>query len=680
MRSKNPLGASFVNHDCEHAMMKCTWTGRKCTQWTIFAAIIIAACLISFLRGQDANYDLLNYHFYNAWALFNHRYSQDYFVAGIQSYFDPVLDLPYYLLASGPLAHHPALLATLAGIPYGITLCLTYLLADNLVGRLSLPSARLRAVLVICCVALAGTGAATWSQVGTTTNELTTTVFALSAVLLFVRGFDANGDHAASYWRPILVGALLGLATGLKLTAAVYAPAMGVVVLLAPRSIKLGLRDAILYGAASAAVLLLSYGPWGWHLYQQTGNPFFPMFNDFFHSSWAAAAAWRDPRFFPKSLMQWLFYPFYWLGYNKLTVMELNFRDARFAAFYTVSALVLGVVLFRASRIKRLSAAWRPLFLLLAFTVMAYVIWLAMFSILRYAVVLEILVCILTLLLMVALGDMQFGRSSHLPSVVIAALLATALVAYARPPDWGHVAYGRSVFAADMPKVPGDAMVIFANQPMGFLAPMFAARQRDLSFSGMPSCFGVGQWCYKDFFDHDLGRAMRAALHAHAHNLHVAYYLNRVPSFPGLAAFGVVVDASNCQTITSNVSPDIRLCQAHLAGSGQHPVVSAYRLAVEVSTQPGVQLHVVWADNRCATETSAGTAKFMWDVAQPVAGSSDLFVRSPPGPQTLFAAGGQQGSAETGAWVQAGQEFTLRAHDGRELAIARMRYAPCTEK
>ena len=88
-------------------------------------------------------------------------------------------------------------------------------------------------------------------------------------------------------------------------------------------------------------------------------------------------------------------------------------------------------------------------------------------------------------------------------------------------------------------------------------------------------------------------------------------------------------------------------------------------------------MHVVWADNRCTTETGVGTANFKWDLARTVPGSTDLYVRSPPGPQTLFAAGGQQGSAETGAWVQAGQEFTLRVHDGHELAIVRMSYTPC---
>ena len=88
-------------------------------------------------------------------------------------------------------------------------------------------------------------------------------------------------------------------------------------------------------------------------------------------------------------------------------------------------------------------------------------------------------------------------------------------------------------------------------------------------------------------------------------------------------------------------------------------------------------MHVAWTDNYCTTDARVGTANFKWDVTRSVAGSTELYVRMAPGPQKLFAAAGQVGSAETGAWVQAGQEFTLRAPDGQELAIVRMHYAPC---
>ncbi|WP_168708955.1 ArnT family glycosyltransferase [Metallibacterium scheffleri] len=138
------------------------------------------------------------------------------------------------------------------------------------------------------------------------------------------------------------------------------------------------------------------------------------------------------------------------------------------------------------------------------------------------------------------------------------------------------------------------------------------------------------------------------------------------------------IDADN--RLLGFILQSVQLEKWHINNSdtlSRFPNIVVQHLSAEISTLPSVRMRVDWADNRCAAQTGVGTAKFIWQVAQPVKGSTELYVRSPPGPQTLFAAGGQQGSAVTGAWVQAGQEFTLRTHDGRELAIVRMRYTPC---
>ena len=61
----------------------------------------------SVLMGQDANWDLRNYHLYNPFALLHGRLWRDLMPAGPQSYFNPLLDVPYYVLAVGPLAAWP---------------------------------------------------------------------------------------------------------------------------------------------------------------------------------------------------------------------------------------------------------------------------------------------------------------------------------------------------------------------------------------------------------------------------------------------------------------------------------------------------------------------------------------------------------------------------------------------
>ena len=54
--------------------------------------------------GQDANWDLRNYHWYNAYALLNGRYGIDLLPAQTPTFYNPALDVPFYLLAT----HVPA--------------------------------------------------------------------------------------------------------------------------------------------------------------------------------------------------------------------------------------------------------------------------------------------------------------------------------------------------------------------------------------------------------------------------------------------------------------------------------------------------------------------------------------------------------------------------------------------
>ena len=75
--------------------------------------------LLSIKLGQDAFWDTKNYHLYNAWAFLNHRYARDIAPASMQSYFNPLLDVAYFLLSTGPLAHWLRMLAAVQGLWFG---------------------------------------------------------------------------------------------------------------------------------------------------------------------------------------------------------------------------------------------------------------------------------------------------------------------------------------------------------------------------------------------------------------------------------------------------------------------------------------------------------------------------------------------------------------------------------
>ena len=57
--------------------------------------------------GQDANWDLRNYHFYNAYAFLNNRYAQDLLPSQTPYFYNPLMDVPFFVLAT----HAPAKVA-----------------------------------------------------------------------------------------------------------------------------------------------------------------------------------------------------------------------------------------------------------------------------------------------------------------------------------------------------------------------------------------------------------------------------------------------------------------------------------------------------------------------------------------------------------------------------------------
>lgn len=635
----------------------------------LLLAAIVFAMLLSWARGQDANWDLLNYHLYNAWALLGDV--PNHFAASIQGYFDPYLDVPYYVLATGLLAQHPQILQALTGIPYGVLLFEIGLLARLVVAELALERTWQRVLLIAWMVVLAGTGVSIWIQVGTTTNEITVAAVVMVGVLLLAQGAGLQESSRRTLLRTALVGAALGLATGLKLTAGVYLPAAGVYYLLSGGTAMQRVQRAAVYSIAALVVVALSYGPWGWHLYQTTGNPFFPMFNDIFHSPLAAtASAGRDLRFMPKDWLQWLFYPFYWLDYNRQTIYEYPFRDAREALFFVIFVgSVATAVVSRAHR-----RVPPKLLALLIFALVAYAVWLAMFSILRYSIVIEIMMSITALALLLRLLP---SRRQAVRLVMVGAVVVL-VVGYDKSVGLGTVAYGQATFQTSRVVLPADALVVFANQPMGILAPLLARRHPDVVFAGIPSDFGVGQSMHHGFYAYGLGERLRQLLLQHREHLYAAYYTDRIPGFAGLQAFGVAADFDQCQDLTTSLTPDVRICRARLDPALAETAPRRYRLTADVSASAGNTMRILWLHDPCSVSTYHGQARFIWDV-KGLAGAFHLDVEAPPGLPTLFAAGSASGDAETGLWVSAGQVFTLRSDAGVALASAHIRYTPCKE-
>ncbi len=95
----------------------------------IFLVLFIFAGDLSIYLGMDRNWDVLNYHIYNPFAFFNNRYAVDIMPASIQSYFNPLLDIPYYLCINY-LNNYPVAVTFLMGFSYALLLFMIYKISD----------------------------------------------------------------------------------------------------------------------------------------------------------------------------------------------------------------------------------------------------------------------------------------------------------------------------------------------------------------------------------------------------------------------------------------------------------------------------------------------------------------------------------------------------------------------
>src|ERR1700761_3162780 len=92
----------------------------------ILCLVPLAFGVLALWLGQDANWDLRNYHWYNAYAALNGRYGFDILPSQTPYFYNPALDVPFYLLAT----HVPARVAGfILGAVQGLNFVLLFMLA-----------------------------------------------------------------------------------------------------------------------------------------------------------------------------------------------------------------------------------------------------------------------------------------------------------------------------------------------------------------------------------------------------------------------------------------------------------------------------------------------------------------------------------------------------------------------
>jgi Glycosyltransferase family 87 len=417
-------------------------------------AAMIAGAVYSWFQGLDANWDWQNYHEYNVWAVINDRYGTDVLPAGFQNYFNPVVYFPVYYLRHFVPAPYGALII---GAIHGLNLVLIYFMTRVLLREAATASAIAAAVLI------AASGPMTLVETGTSFADILTALPVIAGFVLIVSAEEQNWP------RYILAGLLIGAAVGLKLTNVVFALGAAACLLVSARPL-LAIPCLAIGGAIGAAA---TGGAWSVMLWREMGNPIFPLFNGFMPSKEMQPVNFLDLQFTPRSLLDALAYPFYWLMSGTRTA-EHPFRDARFA---NAAVLLLITLAVRIIRQRPILARRDSQFLILFLT--SYFAWLGLFAIQRYAVALELLCGPLIVLLVSRLATLASERGAMPKRAgLLTLLMAAAIALWCQPGDWWHRPWSEPYQPRISEALQRPATYFMLDKPVSYIAPQLPPGSR----------------------------------------------------------------------------------------------------------------------------------------------------------------------------------------------------------
>jgi hypothetical protein len=443
------------------------------------AALLLAACVfaafIAALRmRQDANWDLQNYHFYDPWAWLTGRLLDwDIAAAQLQTYHNPLPDVPFYALVTAGV--DPRAITLWLALPTGVAAYFAIRIAWRLFADLA-SAERLGAT--IAAIAIGFTGAMGVAQLGTTTNEWLVTAFVMAALWLLLPLAGAPANARPSIAAALAAGALLGIASGLKLTAATYAVGLCAALLSRRASPVQNARTVAWYAVGGIAGFVTAHGLWSYTLWAHFRHPLFPYANGLFRSPWWDFHRVLPRQFGPHAAGDWLTMPFSMLAPRPGFVSELPYVDARLPTLYALAIVALGG--FAIAWLSRSAAQARPQFattssqwrFVAVFAGVSFVVWAIVHAIARYTIPLEI---VAGMLIVGLLGWLL--RPAH--ATVAATLAVALLISTTRPADWGRTDFGETFFDVRVPPIESGALVLLVvDAPMAYVLPFFPADAR----------------------------------------------------------------------------------------------------------------------------------------------------------------------------------------------------------
>jgi hypothetical protein len=425
--------------------------------------------LLAARLGQDINFDLLNYHYHNPYSFLQNRTERDLAVGELESYANPLPDIPGYLLISNL---SPRQAAAGLGMLQGLNIFLIFE-----IGLILLPRQKIRRWQRLSVALGIGTmsffGAGNISEVGNTMGDNLASIFVLSGLFLVLYALARSSPWPSARIVRLMGYFMVGAGIGLKLTSVIYAVALLCAGLLVEGGgVKHKLKESFWHGLALGAGVAVTGGFWFVRLWLLFRSPIFPFYNAIFRSPYYPAVNFEDIRWEPHSLTQAVFAPFYYMSRQMLS-SEVPFKDPRLAVVY--SAFIVLLLYFAIRKwlftSKPVLPNWsRAHTALWVFVVVSFVVWVTKFSYYRYLIPLEIVA-------IVALATVLFTLIPRFWYAIAALIIIVGIITKLTiPMDWGRISWRPTYFGvthATFAHMENATILIPGVAPFGFAVPYF---------------------------------------------------------------------------------------------------------------------------------------------------------------------------------------------------------------
>jgi len=509
----------------------------------LLALAPLVFAVIGVALGKKTGWDLHNYHWYNPFAWLTNRLDVDVGVGHHATYYNPLADVPLYLLGSSLPSWTVGLFLG------GVTGIVVALLGAIAYQTLQLRSDAQRLLAATAMALLGASGAGAWQEIGDPANDIPAAIGIFAALwLLLARSERLSVFDSFAVRTVVIAGALCGMSVGLKLTTAPFAVGLVGAMLCIDGAFKVRLARTAAFGAAALCGMLICAGFWLWRMWEFSGNPLFPYFNDLFKSPLILTENYRDLNFRPQGIGEYLLFPFLFSA-DSHHVSESAFRDLRIAAVYVLLPLVTIFMAGKKVRADLIEPSKAKL--LFVFATLAYFAWVSVFGIYRYLIPLEMLA---PLLIACAIALFPLARTMRLVGFVVA---MTSLQLAVQVDLSDRQSWNGPYVQVDVPVIQDaeSTMVLMTgHEPMSYVIPYFP---RAIPFVRIDSWLVHGS-------DRTTGlaRTMRKRVAAHSGPLWVLFApLETQAMLAALNNYDLALRSGTCRPVTSNVGIALAFCR-----------------------------------------------------------------------------------------------------------------------